>query len=94
MPPLGQVIEKLTNGGQMLPDGGLRDGAAELLDIRRDRNRFDVVELQPAFVAAVKEAIDRACKAARVGGVTISSVRTIGALATLQAPLPSGLFFL
>ncbi len=107
----------------MLLDGGLRDRAAELLDVRRDRDRLDITELQPAFVAPIEEAFDRArirgprvavadaggeefdeavagalslgayqgCSASRpartsAGGGTISSVRTIGDLATTQAP--------
>jgi hypothetical protein len=43
----------------MLLDGGLRGLAAELLDVRRDRDRFDLVELEPRLVALVEEPLDR-----------------------------------
>jgi hypothetical protein len=43
----------------MLPDGRLRDRAAELLHIGRYRDRLDITELQPAFVAPLEEALDR-----------------------------------
>jgi hypothetical protein len=39
----------------MLLDGGLRGRTAELLDVRRDRDRFDFVELEPAVVAQSKK---------------------------------------
>src|SRR5579863_529743 len=73
MPPV-ELVEELTNGGQMLFDGRLSERAAELLDVRRDRDRFDIVKLQPAFIAPVEEAFD----GARIGGPRVAIADTGG----------------
>jgi hypothetical protein len=49
----------LTDSGLVLLDGGLRDGPAELLDVSRDGDPFDRVELEPELLAPVEEPLDR-----------------------------------
>jgi hypothetical protein len=59
-PSGGQVIEKPPDRRQVLFDGRLGDHGAELFDVTRDRDRFDLVKLEVAFVRPVEELFHRA----------------------------------
>src|SRR5216683_4783974 len=56
----GQVVEQLPDGRQVLFDRRLRSLVAELLDVRCDRDCFDLVKLEPVLVAPIEELLYRA----------------------------------
>ena len=50
-----QVIEKLPDPGQMLFDRGFGHLSAELLDVRGDHHRLDIIQPEPLLLRRVEE---------------------------------------
>jgi hypothetical protein len=72
----GQVVEQLPDSRQMLFNGRLRGLAAKLLDVRRDCDGFDLVEIEVTLVATTTAADATTCSARATCSTAKSSLCT------------------